>query len=406
LSAFGLGFVASWSTFWFGDVFGVAGGVETGGGGLAVATIRFQHVGRGFRLGGIGIGHALSIPLRTRAQPDPQSRRWFSRLDVRHIGYRLGMDAITLLKNDHKTVEKLLKRFEKTGAHAYVEKRNIVDRLIEELSVHAAIEEQLFYPVCRATVPTTEDIALESLEEHHIVKWTLQELADLDASDERFRAKVTVLTELIRHHVKEEENDFFPKVRDELSRNALTLLGDAMVEAKKTAPTRPHPKAPDSAPANIVVGAVSGVVDRLNDTVSGVAQGSVSAVADLVARILHTKRRPAGTAVGSTRTRREATRVRSGASGLTDNVVDTIRASEAGAKETVKAARSGAADVAATAKSGVKGTATTARRSARSTRTTAKKAVTSTRRSASSAAEQTAKTARKAAKKTASASSS
>ncbi len=58
----------------------------------------------------------------------------------------------------------------------YVQKREIVDRIIEELSVHAAIEELVFYPVARATVPGTEDIALESLEEHHIVKWLLSEL--------------------------------------------------------------------------------------------------------------------------------------------------------------------------------------------------------------------------------------
>ena len=90
------------------------------------------------------------------------------------------MDAITLLRNDHKTVEQLFKRFEKAGDRAYVQKREIVDRIIEELSVHAAIEELVFYPVARATVPGTEDIALESLEEHHIVKWLLSELADLD----------------------------------------------------------------------------------------------------------------------------------------------------------------------------------------------------------------------------------
>ncbi len=90
------------------------------------------------------------------------------------------MDAITLLRNDHKTVEQLFKRFEKAGDRAYVQKREIVDRIIEELSVHAAIEELVFYPVARATVPDTEDIALESLEEHHIVKWLLSELVDLD----------------------------------------------------------------------------------------------------------------------------------------------------------------------------------------------------------------------------------
>ena len=128
------------------------------------------------------------------------------------------MDAITLLKDDHKTVERLFKQFEKAGDRAFVEKRRIVDQIIEELSVHASIEEQYFYPATRATVPETEDIALESLEEHHIVKWLLSELTDLDPTNERFDAKVTVLMENVRHHVKEEEGEYFPMVRKELSR--------------------------------------------------------------------------------------------------------------------------------------------------------------------------------------------
>src|ERR671915_209487 len=113
------------------------------------------------------------------------------------------MDAIRMLKDEHATVEALFKRFEKAGDRAYTEKRAVVDRIIEELSKHAAIEEQLFYPVVRATVPDTEDLALESLEEHHIVKWVLSELETMDPEDERFTAKATVLIENVRHHVKE-----------------------------------------------------------------------------------------------------------------------------------------------------------------------------------------------------------
>src|SRR5579885_2157306 len=111
------------------------------------------------------------------------------------------MDAITLLKADHKTVEQLFKRFEKAGDNARAEKRSIVDRIIEELAVHAAIEEQVVYPVIRATVEGSEDMTLESLEEHHIVKWVLSELEGMSPEDERFDAKVTVLIENVRHHV-------------------------------------------------------------------------------------------------------------------------------------------------------------------------------------------------------------
>src|SRR5689334_11851124 len=114
------------------------------------------------------------------------------------------MDAIALLKQDHKTVEQLFKRFEKAGDRAHSEKRTIVDRIIEELSRHASIEEELFYPVARATVPDTEADVLESLEEHHVVKWLLADLAKLDPEHERFDAKVTVLIESVRHHIDDE----------------------------------------------------------------------------------------------------------------------------------------------------------------------------------------------------------
>ena len=161
------------------------------------------------------------------------------------------MDAITLLKNDHKTVEKLFKSFEKAGDGAVKTKRQVVDQIIEELCVHAAIEEQVFYPAVRDAVPDVEDTVLEALEEHHVAKWTLWELAGLAPEHERFDAKVTVLIESIRHHVEEEEGELFPEVRKALGRKALGEIGDAMEEAKKTAPTTPQPEMPDTPPGNL-----------------------------------------------------------------------------------------------------------------------------------------------------------
>ena len=217
------------------------------------------------------------------------------------------MDAIRLLKDDHKAVEALFKRFEKAGDGAHVEKRAVVDKIIEELSIHAAVEEQLFYPVTRATVPDTGDIALESLEEHHIVKWVLSELDDMNPEDERFDAKVTVLMENVRHHVEEEEKEYFPKVRDELGRNALSDLGDAMAAAKAVAPTHPHPRSPDTPPGNQLVGTAAGVVDRVGDTVNGVAQGGVAALGDLIATVLRRKK-PRSSPRGSSTARSTAAR--------------------------------------------------------------------------------------------------
>ncbi len=182
------------------------------------------------------------------------------------------MDAITLLKDDHKTVEKLFKAFEKAGERAHKAKRDLVDSMIKELAVHAAIEEQVFYPEIRRLVPDQGDCTLESLEEHHIVKWVLSELEGLDPEHERFQAKVTVLIELVRHHVEEEETELFPAVREALGRKQLQEIGQSLDQAKKVAPTRPHPRAPEEPPANIVAGAAAGAMDRARD-VMGRATG-------------------------------------------------------------------------------------------------------------------------------------
>jgi hemerythrin superfamily protein len=301
------------------------------------------------------------------------------------------MDAITLLRNDHKTVEGLFRRFEKAGDGAHVEKRAIVDRIIEELSVHAAIEEQVFYPVARATVPDTEDIALESLEEHHIVKWVLSELDGLDPAAERFDAKVTVLIENVRHHVEEEEGEFFPKVRAELGRKALGDLGQALADAKTIAPTHPHPRSPDVPPGNSVVGSIVGVIDRVGDNITGVAQGGVSAAHDLIARLLHSKT-PKVSPTGSTVARTQAKKVRAASSEATDGVVQTARSMKTGAGDIAKAASAGA-----------KGTMTSATKSAKATETTAKRAATSTARTARAAGRETVTTAKRGVSRTASA---
>ena len=298
------------------------------------------------------------------------------------------MDAITLLKDDHKTVERLFKQFEKAGDRAFVEKRRIVDQIIEALSVHASIEEQYFYPATRATVPETEDIALESLEEHHIVKWLLSELTDLDPANERFDAKVTVLMENVRHHVEEEEGEYFPMVRKELSRAALVDIGDAMANAKKSAPTKPHPRMPDDGPTNVVTGAIAGVADRVSDNVSGIAQGGVTALQDLIARITGSSK-PKVSPTGSKATRSTANKVRKTASTAADGV-----------EQTASSVKSGVSATAKTAKAGAKGTATSAKRAARATTTTAKRGATTTRHTASSSARKTAATAKRSTKKT------
>ena len=301
------------------------------------------------------------------------------------------MDAITLLKNDHKTVENLFKRFEKAGDNAYVAKREIVDRIIEELSVHAAIEEQVFYPAARARVPKTHDIALESLEEHHIVKWVLSELDSLDPHNERFDAKVTVLIENVRHHVREEHDEFFPMVRNAMGRSELLQLGAELAAAKKTAPTHPHPRSPDSPPANSPIGSIVGVVDRVGDNLSGIAQGSVTVAREVVSRLTGSTK-PIAAPTGSSIARHTAKATRA-----------TVKTAGNAVASTAKSVKTGVDSTANALSSGAKATLTTSKNAARQTTTAAKKATTTTARTAKKSAQNTIKTTKTGVTKTAAA---
>ena len=306
------------------------------------------------------------------------------------------MDAITLLERDHDTVEKLFRRFEKAGDNAIELKRDVVDRIIEELSIHAAIEEQLFYPVARYTVDGTEDIALESIEEHHIVKWVLSELETMNAKDERFDAKVTVLIELVRHHVEEEEGEFFPKVRRELGPKALDELGDALASAKRIAPTHPHPRAPDTPPGNVLAGAAAGMADRVGDTVGGVAEGAVSAVQDLIAKVRGSKPPATKKVRGTSTARKAATKTRSRTLSAAQKASDAADKAAASTRKAGRKASGSAGKLAdrtkATAKRAEKAAANATKQAKKSTAKRAGAAKSTAKRSATKATKATKKT--------------
>jgi len=227
------------------------------------------------------------------------------------------MDAISLLTEDHRTVEKLFKRFEQTGERAYEAKREIVERIIAELSVHAAIEEQIFYPTIRDDVDGVEDQTLESLEEHHIVKWLLSELENMAPDEERYTAKATVLIESVRHHVEEEEQDLFPKVRKALTSRQLDDMGEALARTKASAPRRPHPRSPDAPPANLVTGPAAALVDMVGGRVMNAISGTVDRVTGGTEDVVEAIRPTAQKATSSTRSTARSTASRSTASRTT-----------------------------------------------------------------------------------------
>jgi len=188
---------------------------------------------------------------------------------------RSSLDAVALLKNDHRMVEGLFKKFEATRDSRA--KGRIRDDLVKELSIHASIEEELLYPAADKRA-RQKGLVLESLEEHHLVKVLLAEINGMNPEDDRFEAKVHVLMENVMHHAKEEEKDLLPKVRQVLSRSELIELGEQMEQAKKRAPTRPHPKAPDTPPGIQVAGPVSAVMDSVKDVVRDTRQAVGDAI--------------------------------------------------------------------------------------------------------------------------------
>jgi len=151
----------------------------------------------------------------------------------------MSTDAIVLLKDDHKTIKKLFKEFQDAGEDATQAKGRIVGRIIEELTVHTYLENEVMYPEVRKLLPDLEDDVLESYEEHHVADVLCAELFAMKPGDERYDAKTTVLIENVTHHIDEEEQDWFPKVREGLGRKQLQEIGARMNDMRAKAPREP-----------------------------------------------------------------------------------------------------------------------------------------------------------------------
>ena len=138
-----------------------------------------------------------------------------------------GMNAVEMLKADHRKVEELFKQFESSTTKR--EKMKIVKEVINELTIHTKLEEKMIYPILLEE-KEEEDMAQEAYEEHHVVKNVLAELSKMDGSEENLKAKVKVLSELIEHHVKEEEEEMFPALEE--TGEDLEALGEKMAAEK------------------------------------------------------------------------------------------------------------------------------------------------------------------------------
>jgi hemerythrin superfamily protein len=146
----------------------------------------------------------------------------------------MAQDAVALIKADHRKVEQLFRELEDAGDRAYKTKQRLVSQISQELEVHAAVEEEIYYPAVEAKAKKDgKELVAEAVEEHHVVKVLLGELAGMSAEDEAFDAKVTVLMENVRHHVEEEEEELLPQSGEILGDEELTRLGEEMAARRR-----------------------------------------------------------------------------------------------------------------------------------------------------------------------------
>ncbi|WDZ86484.1 hemerythrin domain-containing protein [Micromonospora cathayae] len=179
-----------------------------------------------------------------------------------------GRDVIDILTTDHREVEALFVELEsRQGTPEH--RRQLADVVIAELVRHSIAEEAYVYPAARKALPDGDQLADHEIDEHSDAERTMKDLESLDPSDPRFDELLAHLTSTIRHHVQEEESDLFPRLRAAVAHEELVELAGKVEAAKKTAPTRPHPAAPDRPPANKLLAPGTGLVDRVRDAISG-----------------------------------------------------------------------------------------------------------------------------------------
>ncbi|ATW51884.1 hemerythrin domain-containing protein [Streptomyces xantholiticus] len=183
-----------------------------------------------------------------------------------------GGNVIQELTADHREVDQMFTEIEAMGPGA-PRRRELVDELTKELVRHAVAEEEYLYPAVRRFVDDGDDLADQEVADHAEVERLLKELEGCEAGDPRFDTLVTQLKSSVTSHVADEEKRLFPLLAESCSADFLMELGDKVRRAKETAPTRPHPSAPDTPPANKLLAPGMGMVDRVRDLLTSRGRG-------------------------------------------------------------------------------------------------------------------------------------
>lgn len=177
-------------------------------------------------------------------------------------------DLVDVLVTDHENVERAFADYERGGLSSQ-QRRELVDHIITELVRHSVAEEQYLYPAAREKLPDGDRLADEEISEHAEAENVMQQLEGLDPDETEFDRLTRQLISDIRHHVQEEEQELFPRLQEACDEQQLRDLGTKIQLAEQSAPTRPHPSAPDRPPANMILDPGAGMIDRLRDALSG-----------------------------------------------------------------------------------------------------------------------------------------
>jgi hemerythrin superfamily protein len=176
-------------------------------------------------------------------------------------------DVVDVLTIDHREVLDLLQQIKATVTAD--ERRDLADTVISELVRHSVAEEMYVYPAMRKHLPDGEQAVQHDTEEHKELEKTMKELEGVGADDPQFRQLLDQLETTLRDHVNDEESDQFPELRARVPRDELVEMAEQVETAKRLAPTRPHPLAPNNEVFHKLVGPGVGLVDRLRDKLTG-----------------------------------------------------------------------------------------------------------------------------------------
>ncbi|MEU9445169.1 hemerythrin domain-containing protein [Streptomyces sp. NPDC048304] len=179
-----------------------------------------------------------------------------------------GGNVIQELTTDHREVKEIFGRIEALPPGSK-ERKDLADQATIELVRHSVAEEAYLYPAVREHITGGDALADKEIEDHAKAEQIMKDLESCQADDPRFDSLMAQLMSEIRSHITDEEQNLFPRLEAACPPDALMDLGDKVRRAKKTAPTRPHPSAPDTPPANKLLAPGAGLVDRMRDALTG-----------------------------------------------------------------------------------------------------------------------------------------